>query len=366
MKVGYYAPLPPARTGVAQYAEALLRALRSRVEIAVNSPGEVNLYHIGNNALHRNIYERALAQPGVVILHDAVLHHLLLGSLGREGYIQEFIYNYGGWSYELATELWAHRARSAADPRFFRYPMLRRIAERSKVLVVHNPEAAAAVIRHGSQARVVEIPHLYEPAPEPSEIEVREFLQRYGIPDCRCLFGVFGHLRESKRLWQVLRALDRTPGAALVLAGGFASSDLWEALRPELAQRPNVCWTGYLNEADFRRCAHAVDVCVNLKYPAAGETSGVAVRLMGAGKPVILTACGENARFPEDICLRVEAGPCETEMLAHYMAWLMEDRAAARVIGRRARAYVEKWHSLERVSLEIFETICQAARDGAR
>jgi hypothetical protein len=41
-----------------------------------------------------------------------------------------------------------------------------------------------------------------------------------------------------------------------------------------------------------------VDACINLRYPAAGETSGIAIRLMGIGKPVLLTD-GEVLAFPE-------------------------------------------------------------------
>lgn len=86
MTVGFYAPLPPAHTGVADYAAALLAELkkRGRVEVAPASC-DVALYHLGNNGLHGDIYRRALESPGVVVLHDAVLHHFLLGAPGRIG-----------------------------------------------------------------------------------------------------------------------------------------------------------------------------------------------------------------------------------------------------------------------------------------
>ena len=91
MTVGFHAPLPPAASGVAGYAATLLPALWQWGDV---SPGvreaAVHLYHLGNNQLHREIYRRALEQPGVVVLHDAVLHHFLLGSLNREAYIKEF------------------------------------------------------------------------------------------------------------------------------------------------------------------------------------------------------------------------------------------------------------------------------------
>jgi len=100
------------------------------------------LYHLGNNPLHRDIYRRALARPGVVVLHDAVLHHFLLGWLDRAAYLEEFAFNYGDWSRGLAAELWRSGRRSAQDPRYFQYAMLRRVAESARAVVVHNPGAA--------------------------------------------------------------------------------------------------------------------------------------------------------------------------------------------------------------------------------
>jgi len=102
---GFYSPLPPARTGVADYAAALLAELRrhGRVEVAPRRC-DVALYHLGNNALHADIYRRALERPGVVVLHDAVLHHFLLGQLDESAYIEEFVHNYGEWHRALAAD----------------------------------------------------------------------------------------------------------------------------------------------------------------------------------------------------------------------------------------------------------------------
>jgi len=79
---GFYSPLPPARTGVADYAAALLAALRGRgrVEIAP-ARCDVALYHLGNSAQHAAIYRRAIERPGVVVMHDAVLNHFYVGQL---------------------------------------------------------------------------------------------------------------------------------------------------------------------------------------------------------------------------------------------------------------------------------------------
>ncbi len=205
--VGLYSPLPPAHTGVADYSAALLAELRTRgrVEIAPERC-DVALYHIGNNALHAAIYHRALQHPGVVVLHDAVLQHFLLGQLGETAYVDEFVYNYGEWNRGLALDLWRRRAGSGSDDRYFRYPMLRRIAERSTAIVVHNPAAAQVVREHAPGARIVEIPHLFAPPELPDLTATLRYRQQLGIEPGTFLFGLFGYLRESKRVIAILDA----------------------------------------------------------------------------------------------------------------------------------------------------------------
>lgn len=345
MTVRFFAPLPPARTGVADYAAALLEALRKQgpVEPGASGSGPA-LYHLGNNHLHGPIYDRALKEPGVVVLHDAVLHHFLLGRLAEESYIEELVYNYGAWNRDLARSLWRERARSAADPRYFDYPMLRRAVERANTVVVHNPAAARIACAHRA-ARVVELPHLFAmpPLAEPAMV----------APKGSFVFGVFGHLRESKRLLTVLSAFRRVkvenPRVALLMAGDFVSADLARSMAPLLACE-GIYRIGYTPERDFWRYARAVDACINLRYPAAGETSGITIRLMGVGKAVILTNGEENSRFPEESCLRVDPGHAEVDMLAGYMSLLARSPELAVTIGAKASAHIAAHHAPDHVA----------------
>ena len=310
MTIGFFSPLPPARSGVADYSAQLLRALAPLGSVRVNAPGaDVSLYHLGNNPLHREIYGHALTTPGVAVLHDAVLHHFFLGAGGEREYVSEFVYNYGRWSEDLARELWRRRSRSAADPEYFRYPMIKRIVERSRAVIVHNPRAAELVHEHVPGAAVYEIPHLFAlPADLPAQSEVIRWRAEHGVAPHTFLIGVFGHLRESKRLPAVLRAIQRARRSAdmmLLVAGDFVSTDLARSAEPLLHDDPGILRAGYLDERDFWLCASAVDACVNLRYPPAGETSGIAIRLMGLGKPVLVTAGEETVALPRiRLCAR--------------------------------------------------------------
>jgi glycosyltransferase involved in cell wall biosynthesis len=368
MTVGFYSPLPPSRTGVADYAAALLTELRrhGRVEVAP-ARSDAALYHLGNNGLHADIYRRALDRPGVVVLHDAVLHHFLLGQLTEKAYLEEFVYNYGAWNRGFARELWRGRANSAVDDRYFRYPMLKRAVEGARVVVVHNPAAAATVKEHAPGAHVVEIPHLFAPPvlPEgsPDEASALRYRASLGVGPDAFLFGVFGYLRESKRLAAVLESFAavhaQEPRARLLVAGEFVSTDLARAVAPMLSA-PGVLRLPYLAESEFWLAARAVDACINLRYPAAGESSGITVRMMGIGKPVLLTEGLESAAFPEDACLRITAGPGERDSLRQHMILLLSMAGVAQTIGLRGAGHVAAHHRVEQIGKRYWDLLCES------
>lgn len=363
MTIGSYAPRPPAPTGVADYAAALERELsrHGRVGIAPERCDSA-LYHVGNNHQHAEIYRRALETPGVVVLHDAILHHFLLGTLSQAEYVNEFIYNYGAWNRGLAETLWNGRAAAGADVRYFQYPMLKRIAERARAVVVHNSAAARIVARHAPKTPVIEIPHFFQAPPLPAAAEVAQFRQRLGFSEDVFVFGVFGYIRESKRLIQILEALTEVrredAGIALLIAGRFVSQELERAAAVWLGDA-GVVRLDYLPDRDFWLAASAVDACINLRYPSAGETSGIAIRLMGLGKPVFLTDCEENAGFLEEACVRIPAGLAERDALRRYMVLLRSGAGMDRAIGEHAADAIRTQHSLERVARLYWDTLCE-------
>ncbi|MEO5923333.1 MAG: glycosyltransferase [Bryobacteraceae bacterium] len=363
MTLGYFSPMPPAATGVADYSAELLPHLRALGSVTLQQSGDVNIYHVGNNALHREIYARALAEPGVVVLHDSVLQHFFLGMLDEAGYVEEFVYNYGEWARGEAHELWRQRARSGADARYFGYPMLRRILSTARAVIVHNPAAAEIARTHAADARIMEIPHLFVPPQLPDPVDIVRLRLSLGVAPRTLLIGAFGHQRETKHLGVLLRAFDRAiaqgADARLLVSGEFVSETFARTLQP-LLQNPRIVRTGHLPEEAFWKHLAATDLCVNLRYPSAAESSGIAIRMMGIGKAVVFTNDPSIARFPEDACLRVDIGPAEEEMLANYIVWLSREREAAQAIGRNAAQHIAKQHAPEKVAAAYW-AVCEEA-----
>src|SRR5271157_4036573 len=86
MRLAFFSPLPPVKSGIADYSEALLDPLSRIAQVesftalpAAFDPSSYDalLYQLGNNPYHSFAYEAALQHPGVVVLHEANLHHLI-------------------------------------------------------------------------------------------------------------------------------------------------------------------------------------------------------------------------------------------------------------------------------------------------
>jgi glycosyltransferase involved in cell wall biosynthesis len=177
------------------------------------------------------------------------------------------------------------------------------------------------------------------------------------VPAEAVVISCFGYMRPPKRLHALLDAVRRIDVPYRVLiAGEFVSSDYEASIRTLLADA-RVVRLPYVPDEEFWRLAALTDICVNLRYPSVGETSGIAMKLMAAGKPVLVTAGEEYARFPDVAPVRIDPGEAETEMLAHYLYTLATDAEMRRYIGGCGADYVRKHHGLEGVSGSYLEVI---------
>jgi glycosyltransferase involved in cell wall biosynthesis len=138
----------------------------------------------------------------------------------------------------------------------------------------------------------------------------------------------------------------RHPGSRYLLAGEASPYyDLDALLAGELGAGVTV--TGRLELTDLLAAMNACDVAVNLRHPTGGETSGTLIRLLGIGKPVIVTDHGSFAEIPDGCCAKVALDESETALLAEYLGALAADPGLGRRLGENARRHVLEHHSLE-------------------
>jgi glycosyltransferase involved in cell wall biosynthesis len=305
MRVAWHSPLPPARTGVAHYASMVLPALQA----ADSGLQTADIYHLGNNPFHEAIYRLAMERPGIVVLHDVVLHHLIVEmTLARgdvEGYVAALRASHGE-----AGEAWA-RGRAAGmhdEIGNFLLPASIDIARRSKAVIVHNRWAAALLLSFGVETPVHVVPHPYMH---------EEARRSVAVPSGR-IIGLFGFLTAAKRADVVLAAFGRAreidPSLTLLVVGDPAPNIDVDAMR-----RDSVVFTDYVPDEDFSSYYAAADRLVNLRYPSAGETSGTLIRALDAGKPVAVSDYAQFAELPDDIVTKIPLGGDEVNMLTEFM-----------------------------------------------
>jgi glycosyltransferase involved in cell wall biosynthesis len=369
VKVAYYSPLPPETSGVADYSALLLPALRRHVEVVLPKRGstkplrgtDVALYHVGNDpAAHGWIVEALRRRPGVVVLHELVLHHLVAGlTVGRHdaaGYLDAMEREAGVVGRMLAHGVLDNRLPPLWETRPEDFPLAGEVLDlaREHGLIVHSRYVEEGVRARGFDGPVRRVPHpAWRPPPvAPAPIE--------GEP----LVGCLGHLNPNKRVPQLLEAFirlrERRPGARLVLAGPSAARfDLAGWLeRFGLAGDPALVREDYVPEERLWSLMAACDVLVSLRAPTMGETSGSAIRALTLGKRLVVSDLGWFAELPNEVVRKVPVGEGEVESL---VAALDEEDGR----GAAARAYVEREHDLARVADGYAAALEQAAGGAA-
>ena len=148
MKVAYYSPLPPSRSGIADYSTLLLPALRERIDVVVAEQGkrapaaDVALYHVGNDPdAHGWIVDALYKRPGVVVLHEYVLHHLVAGiTIGRRdgrGYLDAMERELGVAGRLLGLGVLDNLLPLLWETQPERFPLAGTILEHAQALIAH-------------------------------------------------------------------------------------------------------------------------------------------------------------------------------------------------------------------------------------
>jgi glycosyltransferase involved in cell wall biosynthesis len=360
LRVAYYSPLPPERSGIADYSALLLPALEERLDVVVigrktrrrpRRP-DLRLYHVGNNAdAHGWIVDELRRSPGVVVLHEFVLHHLVAGmTLGRgdgQGYLDAMQAERGLVGRSLAhavidgllPPLWEERPQE--------FPLAREVLALSTGLIVHSRfvEAEARAIGYDRPIWRIPMPAWRDPP------AVAEQLPRGATPVIGCL----GYLNPAKRIPELVRAFsrlrERFPQALLVLAGQTSGVDVGAILaRAGLGTERDVLLLDYVDEDRLWALISACDVCVNLRFPTMGETSAAALRTLSLGKPLVVSDVGWFAELPDAVAVKVPVDEWEVDTLAAALDLLAERPELREEMTRAAREYVAQEHDLDGVA----------------
>lgn len=400
MRLAFVSPLPPVATGIADYAAELLELLAGAHEVELfhgqdeveaarlpagapvhpaselldrhrERPFDVAVYQLGNGRAHDFLYDVLSRVPGLLVLHDLVLHHARAAYFleseavrawrrdpssgpareaarpSLDAWRRELEYSYPG----RGERLYEAHLGTVGDLLPYAYPLFRIPVEASRAVAVHNAFAAGAIRAEVPGAEVALVP-MPATATAVAPARVAALRARLGFSTSDVVVGVFGLLTPEKRLETVARAVARAaawdPRLRLMLAGPPGDAPRIEALLDRHGLRGRAVATGRVPLAELPVHVEAADIVAHLRYPTARETSAALLRVLAQGRATVVSDLEHQADLPADAVLRADVTD-ETGELTRAILRLAGDPAARARLGSRAAEHVRRAHSASRV-----------------
>jgi glycosyltransferase involved in cell wall biosynthesis len=326
-----FTPLPPIRSGIADYAVELLNDLggRHQIQVYVASRQEVSawngrgepftvhgahdfvwtthrnapdlvIFQIGNAWYHDYMWPYVFRYPGLVVLHDAQLHHARAWSLLRRkrigDYRAELAFNHP----ELPPEAAEPAISGFGGPLYYAWPMLRAIVSSARHVAVHNAGLAADLrgVYPGTPIDAIRMGVRQLTSGE----EIAAIRGRHDIAPDAIVIGAFGGVSDEKRIAPLLRAVSVArayePRIRVLLVGQALPHHDALSIARELGIEEIVTCTGYVPDHEVGAYLAATDVVSCLRWPSARETSASWLRAIAAGRATIVTDLAQQADVP--------------------------------------------------------------------
>ena len=357
--LAYISPLPPERSGIADYSAELIPALSTfyEIEVVVTQAYVADpwitanyairnvewflanshrfnrvLYHFGNSSFHQHMFGLLKEVPGVVVLHDFYLSGIL-------HYMDVHGYAPGIFSHALFR---SHGYPGLVDKAHcndvcdivMNYPCGQEVVEDSLGTIVHSSHALKLASQwYGLENNeLAMIPLLRASVSQYDKAQARAALGLSPADFVVCSFGIIGPTKLNDRL---LRAwfdsdLANAVDCRLIFVGECLPGDYGSQLLLSFKRHPNgsrVSITGWLQQESYRHYLAAADLAVQLRSQSRGETSAAALDCMNYGLPTIVNANGSMADLLDDTVFMLPDVFSDQDLVdALELMWCDKDR----------------------------------------
>ncbi|MBP1206775.1 glycosyltransferase involved in cell wall biosynthesis [Duganella sp. 1411] len=393
-RLAFVSPLPPERTGIADYAVQLLPALARHFDIELvlrqeqlalpaelaalprrdvawfdAHAGEFDqiLYQFGNSPFHSHMFELLRRHPGVVVLHDFFLSSVLAYDQmtgAAPGAWARALFDSHGYPALLAGQR-ADHFEAARDL----YPCNLAVLQDATRVIVHS-EHARTLARHwyGEQAAanwdVVPLPRA-----RPARHDRDGARRALGIADDAFLVCSFGFIAPTKLTLELVAAwrasrLHADPRCVLVLVGANHGGDYGVEVDAAIAAAggERIRIAGWTDEAVYHQYLQAADAGVQLRSVSRGETSAAVLDCMNYGLATIVNANGSMAALPADAVWPLPDRFAPAQLTAALEA-LHGEPARRAALGAAAATLLHTEHSPEHGAALYAAALARAARD---
>ena len=390
-KIAMVTPLPPERTGIADYVAVLLPSLAQHFQVdlyASADPADTGrlqrdfvvrpwqaleahrgeyaqvVYQFGNSPFHSHMVELLDRVPGIVVLHDFFLSSMFAHMDKHEGYKgmfkAELERSHGSEALEI---LMLHGPREASR----RYPASRRIIERATAVIVHSEHAGELRVRFYPGMRPLAWHKVAMPQPPVAQLDEddrRELRARLGVDESDFLVISLGFMADTKLNHVLLAAmaderLRADESLRLVFVGERDMRSYGKALDRRIAGLgigDRVSITGFVEAGRYQEYLAAADCAVQLRTRSRGETSKAIHDCMSHALPTIVNNYAAFAELPGD-CVRKVSAEVGAIELADALHDLRHDPLRRAVKGMLAKHHMTTHHLAYLVANQYAEII---------
>ena len=278
------------------------------------------IYNFGNNwENHGKIFKFASEYPGIVIMHDAALHHVI-AHYSREIEKNNALYanlmvNYYG--FEGARILNASMIESQ-KPKFSPWDSafgpdysFVDFFTRNQIGCIFNSNYARGKLK----ASNVPVLTLRLPGDEKGEADLNEisvwkkrFKDKSSVTLCS-----LGYINSAKNIELIIDSLNeiRNKGvdANLTILGGISDSKYLKELTDRvetLGLQKNIEFHLNLHRAEFNTIKNKADIFISLRYPNYEGCSAAAFEAMQTSRPLFCLSSGPFAEIPKDSVIHID------------------------------------------------------------
>lgn len=383
----HVSPLPPVRSGIADYSARLLRELDRHydIEVVVDQPEMTDpwvqanfpvrslhwflqhadaceriLYHFGNSPFHAHMFGMLRRHPGVVILHDSWLgaaRNWMAHDAGDPQSFPRLLYDSHGYAGLL------HDLRHGRAATLDAWPVNRDVIDQALGVIVHSNYAVNQARRHYGAAAADKFTVV--PFPKERTHGDRRLARRLlGIEPSDFVVCSFGMLAPTKLNHRLLAAWLQSPLAAdacchLIFVGENHGGDYGQALSATIAAAmggERIHITGFVGADSYADYLDAADVAVQLRTDSRGETSAAVFDVLAHGLPLIVNAHGTATELPEAAVLRIADHFSDTELAVALQA-LRDDAERRATLAVAAGRQIQQEHHPAEVALRYHDAI---------
>lgn len=386
----YFSPLPPLQTGIADYSAELVRSLsvyydivcvvdQDKVEdewiqencVILNhrefgddlATGSVTIYNLGNSEYHAYMLRYINEKPGVTILHDLFLGHLMGWLRGKNNIDDSTLKNEIYLSHGIQAIVDGQNTNF--DQFILKWPISGFVFRKSTSVILHSKYAETlAIDLYGPIVRrkLTLVPQIRERWH--SDETVKNNKNRFPVNSF--IVATFGMVTGHKHPEELLEAwikssLSKNENSYLLYVG-----DISDQMRGLLNRRlqsneisGRVIMTGHVESSEYQAYLHFATIVVQLRRDSRGETSRAMLDVLAAGKPLISNAHGSASEYARSV-VNIISDPLQIHELTASLEHLATDEQYRLQLSREGQKFVEHDHNPARVANQVYKVLEQS------